>query len=70
MLMSVPLTMEGVTTTVQTPLVAMSAVATLVTHWMGMDTLAKVNSEQLSIRREHLTFIAIRTFDSFSSQCF
>ena len=36
MLMSVPLTMEGVTTTVQTPLVALSAVATLATHWMGM----------------------------------
>ena len=40
MLMSAQLTMEGVTTTVQTQLVALSAVATLVTHWMGMDVLA------------------------------
>ena len=40
MLMSAQLTMEGVTTTVQTPLVALYAVASLVTYWMGMDTLA------------------------------
>ena len=39
-LMSVPLTMEGVTTTVQTLLVALSAVATLATHWMKMDAPA------------------------------
>ena len=40
MRMSVLLTMEGVTTTVQTPLVALSAVATLAIHWMEMDVLA------------------------------
>jgi len=40
MLMSVPLTMEDVTTTVQTPLVASFAAATLATHWMGMDVPA------------------------------
>ena len=40
MLMSVLLTMEGVTTTVQTPLVALSAAATLAIHWMGMEALA------------------------------
>ena len=40
MLMSVQLTMEGVTTTAQTPLVVMSAVATLDSHWMGVDVLA------------------------------
>ena len=40
MLMSVPLAMEDVTTTVQTPLVALSAAATLATHWMGMDVPA------------------------------
>ena len=39
MLMNVLLTMEGATTTVQTPLVALSAAATLATHWMGMDIL-------------------------------
>ena len=34
--MSVLLTMEGVTTTVQTRLVALSAVAILAIHWMAM----------------------------------
>ena len=40
MLTNVLLTMEGVTTTVQTPLVALSAAAILATHLMGMDVLA------------------------------
>ena len=60
MLMSVPLTMEGVTTTVQTPLVALSAVATLVTHWMGMDTLAKVNSDQ--VKDCHTSFCNLKKY--------
>ena len=40
MLMSVPLTMEDVTTTVQTPSVASTAAAILAIHWMGMDVPA------------------------------
>ena len=40
MLMSVLLTMEGVTTTVQTLLVALSAVATPAIHWMWIGVLA------------------------------
>ena len=40
MLMNVLLTMEDATTTVQTPLVALSAAATLVTYWEGTNTLA------------------------------
>ena len=39
-MMSVPLTMEDVTTTAQIPLVALSAVATLATHWIGMEAPA------------------------------
>ena len=46
MLMSVPLTMEDVTTSVQTLLVALSAVATLAIHWMEMGILALVSSSK------------------------
>ena len=42
-LMNASLTMEGVTTIVSTLLVALSAVATLVTTWLGMDTPARVS---------------------------
>ena len=37
MLMSVPLTMEDVTTTVQTPSVALSAAASLGSPWLRME---------------------------------
>jgi len=43
MLMNVTLTMEDVTTTVPTLLAALSAVATLVTPWLGMDVPALVS---------------------------
>jgi len=42
-LMNASLTREGVTTIVSTLLVALSAVAILVTPWLGMDTPARVS---------------------------